>query len=63
MRTRIEIDDRLMQEVLRITGLKTKGEAVQLALLTLLRVRRQDEIRRFRGEADGIGTADATPAR
>ena len=32
MRTNIVIDDRLMDEALRATGLKTKREAVELAL-------------------------------
>jgi len=33
-----------------LTGLKTKREAVELGLRTLLRLRRQQEIRRFRGK-------------
>ena len=32
MRTNIEIDDELMSEVQRLTGLKTKREAVDFAL-------------------------------
>jgi putative antitoxin of VapBC-like toxin-antitoxin system len=31
MRTNIEIDDRLMREALRLTGLRTKRELVDLA--------------------------------
>lgn len=50
MRTNIEIDDKLMSEVLRLTGLKTKKEAVELGLRTLLRLRQQEEIRRYKGK-------------
>ena len=48
MRTNIEIDDKLMNDALRLTGVKTKREAVELGLRTLLRLRQQEEIRRFR---------------
>jgi Arc/MetJ family transcription regulator len=41
MRTNIVIDDTLMAETLEATGLKTKREAVELGLQTLLRLRRQ----------------------
>jgi Arc/MetJ family transcription regulator len=50
MRTNIVIDDKLMREALRATGLKTKREAVDLGLRTLLRLRKQSEIRRLRGK-------------
>ena len=46
----IEIDDRLMRDTLRVTGLKTKREAVEEGLRLLLRITRQAEIRRFRGK-------------
>lgn len=49
MRTNIVIDDKLMRDTLRSTGVKTKREAVELGLRTLLRLSRQGEIRRFRG--------------
>lgn len=52
MRTNIEIDDKLMQDILRLTGLKTKREAVDLGLRTLLRLRQQGEIRRCRGKLE-----------
>ena len=50
VRTNIVIDDRLMKETLRATGFKTKREAVELGLRTLLRLSKQAEIRRFRGK-------------
>ena len=50
MRTNIVIDDKLMRDTLRATGLKTKREAVEQGLRTMLRLSRQSEIRRLRGK-------------
>ncbi|MBJ7313521.1 type II toxin-antitoxin system VapB family antitoxin [Rugamonas sp. CCM 8940] len=50
MRTVIVIDDQLMADALKATGLKTKREAVELGLRTLVRLRQQAQIRRFRGK-------------
>jgi Arc/MetJ family transcription regulator len=58
MRTNIVIDDNLMDETLRATGLKTKREAVELGLRTLLRLRQQEEIRKFRGKLQWEGDLD-----
>jgi Arc/MetJ family transcription regulator len=59
MRTNIVIDDKLMRDTLRATGLKTKREAVELGLRTLLRLKRQGEIRRLRGKLEWQGDLDA----
>jgi Arc/MetJ family transcription regulator len=59
MRTNIVIDDKLMRDTLRATGLKTKREAVDLGLRTLLRLRRQAAIRRLRGKFEWHGDLDA----
>ena len=59
MRTNIVIDDELMDETLRVTGLKTKREAVELGLRTLLQLRRQAQIRHFRGKLDWQGDLDS----
>lgn len=59
MRTNIVIDDRLMSATLRATGLKTKREAVEEGLRTLLRLKKQAEIRRFRGKLEWRGNLDA----
>jgi Arc/MetJ family transcription regulator len=59
MRTNIVIDDKLMNDVLRATGLKTKREAVELGLRTLLRLRQQAEIRNFRGKLPWEGDLNA----
>jgi Arc/MetJ family transcription regulator len=59
MRTNIVIDEKLMRETLRLTGLKTKREAVELGLRTIVRLRKQQEIRRFRGKLPWQGDLDA----
>jgi len=58
MRTNIVIDDKLMKDALRATGLKTKREAVELGLRTLLRLRQQEDIRRYRGKLAWQGDLD-----
>lgn len=50
MRTNIVIDDKLMRETLRATGLKTKRAAVEEGLRMLLRLSKQAGIRKFRGK-------------
>ncbi len=59
MRTNIVIDDELMRDALRATGLKTKREVVELGLKTLLRLRKQAGIRRLRGKLEWQGDLDA----
>ena len=59
MRTNIVIDDKLMRDALRATGLRTKREAVEEGLRTLLRLKRQSEIRRFRGKLNWKGDLNA----
>lgn len=59
MRTNIVIDDKLMEDSLRATGLRTKREVVELGLRTLLRLRKQEEIRSLRGKLLWYGDLDA----
>ena len=59
MRTTIDINDRLMKETLRATGLKTKREAVELGLRMLLQLTKQPEIRKLRGKLHWKGDLDA----
>lgn len=58
MRTNIVIDDKLMADTLKATGLKTKREAVELGLRTLLRLRQQAEIKKLRGKITWEGDLD-----
>ncbi len=59
MRTNIVIDDELIADAMRATGLRTKREAVELGLKTLLRLRKQEEVRAFRGKLAWTGDLDA----
>jgi len=49
MRTNIVIDDKLMSEALKATGVQTKREAVELGLKTLIKLKKQEGIKAFRG--------------
>ena len=59
MRTNIVIDDTLMANALKASGVRTKREAVELGLRTLIRLRRQADIRRLRGNLAWDGDLDA----
>lgn len=50
MRTNIVINDALMDDALKVTGLKTKKEAVELGLKTLIRLKQQEDIKALRGK-------------
>ena len=58
MRTNIEIDDKLMSDVLKVTGLKTKKDAVELGLKTLIRLNKQENIKKLRGKLQWTGDLD-----
>jgi len=50
MRTNIVIDDDLIAEALRLTGARTKREAVELGLRALIRLEKQARFKRYRGK-------------
>ena len=50
MRTNIDIDDQLLSVAMAATGAKTKREAVELGLATLVRLKQQERIRGYRGK-------------
>ena len=54
-RTTIVIEDELIEAVLQQTGLNTKREAVHAGLETLLRLKRQESIRDYRGKLEWRG--------
>jgi Arc/MetJ family transcription regulator len=49
MRTNVVIDDGLMAEAIRHTGLRTKRAVIEEALRTLVRLKAQAQIRKLRG--------------
>jgi Arc/MetJ family transcription regulator len=59
MRTNIVIDDDLMQQAMQVSGARSKREAVELGLRTLVRLQQQDEIRAFRGQLPWDGDLEA----
>ena len=52
MRTNIEIDDKLIEEAQRLSGLKTKRAVVEEGLQTLIRLRRQRKILDLAGKIE-----------
>ena len=59
LRTNIEIDDKLMKDALRATGAKTKREAVELGLKTLVQLRAQEKARELKGKITWEGDLNA----
>ena len=55
MRTNIEIDDEVMSEALHLTGVRTKREAVDLALRELVARHRRLGILELRGRVHWEG--------
>jgi Arc/MetJ family transcription regulator len=52
MRTTLNIDDHLFQDLLSITNAKTKTEAVRTALSDYLRMKRKEKVLDMRGKLD-----------
>jgi Arc/MetJ family transcription regulator len=58
MRMNIEINNELMQEALRISGLKTKRAAVEAGLKALIRRGRQRKVLDLAGKVHWEGNLD-----
>ena len=58
MRTNIVIDDQLMADALKATGLDTKKEAVEEGLKLLIRRNRQQDIKKLRGKLKWEGNLE-----
>ena len=59
VRTNIEIDDKLMKDALKATGARTKREAVELGLKTLVQLRAQEKARELKGKITWEGDLNA----
>ena len=57
-RTNIALDAELLAEAMQRTGIKTKRGVVEEALRTLIRLKRQEEIRQLRGALHWEGDLD-----
>ena len=59
VRTNIVIDDRLMADALKATGLKTKREVVELGLETLIKLKKQEKIKAYKGRLSWSGDLES----
>ena len=59
MRTNIVIDDSLMEDALKASGLTTKREAVEEGLKALIKLKKQENIRSYRGKLAWTGDLEA----
>ncbi len=62
MRTNIVIDDALMKEAMALTELKTKKAVVESGLKLLIRIKKQEKIKKVRGKLAWVGDLDAMRA-
>ena len=58
MRTNIVIDDELMAQAIKVTGLETKKEVVEHGLKLLIMRGKQQSIRSLRGKIKWQGSLD-----
>ncbi|TAF10128.1 MAG: type II toxin-antitoxin system VapB family antitoxin [Nostocales cyanobacterium] len=49
MRTNIIIDEKLIDDAIKATGLKTQREVIELGLKTLIKLKQQEKIKAYRG--------------
>ena len=50
MKTNIIIDEQLIADALKVTGLKTKTEVIEMGLKTLMNFNKQEQIKQFKGK-------------
>ena len=55
MRTNVVIDDKLMNEALRQSGLHTKKAAIEQGLRLLVKFTRQARVKKYRGKLKWTG--------
>jgi Arc/MetJ family transcription regulator len=58
MRTNIVIDDHLMKEAIELSQLKTKKAVVESGLRLLIKIKKQELIKKLRGELKWDGDLD-----
>ena len=58
MRTNVVIDDDLMTDALKASGIKTKKDAIEAGLKLLVKFNRQAKIKKFRGKLKWVGNLD-----
>jgi len=58
MRTNVVVDDDLMESALKLSGLRTKKDAIEEGLKLLVQVKSQKEIKKYRGKLKWSGNLD-----
>ena len=58
MRTNVVVDDDLMESALKVSGLRTKKDAIEEGLKLLVQVKSQKKIKHFRGKLKWYGNLD-----
>jgi Arc/MetJ family transcription regulator len=58
MRTNVVIDDQLIKTALKLSGLRTKKDAIEAGLRLLVQFKRQAKIKDFRGKLKWTGDLD-----
>jgi Arc/MetJ family transcription regulator len=58
MRTNVVVDDDLMESALKVSGLRTKKDVIEEGLKLLVQVKRQEEIKHFRGKLKWSGNLE-----
>ena len=58
MRTNIVIDDKLMELAIKTSGLSTKKEVVEEGLRLLVKVKRQNRLKKLKGQLTWEGDLD-----
>jgi Arc/MetJ family transcription regulator len=58
MRTNVVIEDRLMEDALKLSGFRTKREAIEAGLKLLVKFNRQEKIKDFRGRLKWVGNLE-----
>ncbi len=58
MRTNIDIDDKLLSDAMKATGASTKREVVELGLASLVKLKKQERVRKLRGKLLWEGDLD-----
>ena len=59
MRTNVVLDDKLVKDAMRYTGLTTKRAVIEEALRLLVRLKSQQEVRSLRGQLHWEGDLEA----
>jgi len=58
VRTNVVINDDLMDSALKVSGIKTKKEAIEEGLRLLVQMKNQEKIKGFRGKLKWTGSLE-----